>query len=195
MAEKTAAEGTSAKKSTKKKSAAVKASDVKIPILSRLSPPEGAVRGKRRRGRGPGSQLGKTSGHGQKGQKARNKGNFSKVGFEGGQTPLHRRLPKFGFTNPFTRIVVSLNVSDLSRFAKGTKVDVDALRAEGLVKGRFDSIKVLGSGEIDRALSVFAHAYSASAKEKIERAGGTANVVELKAPAPVIRHKNKAKKN
>lgn len=194
MAEKEAAANyRSSAKKTKK--AAVKA-DTKTPILSRLSPPEGAVRGKRRRGRGPGSQLGKTSGHGQKGQKARTTGNFSKVGFEGGQTPLHRRLPKLGFTNPFTLTVVGVNVSALGAFDKGATVDVAALKKAGLVKGRFDRVKVLGTGELDRALHVHAHAFSASAKEKIERAGGSASVIEVKAPAPVIRHKNKpAKKN
>ncbi|MCA9602925.1 MAG: 50S ribosomal protein L15 [Myxococcales bacterium] len=164
------------------------------PILSRLSPPEGAVRGKRRRGRGRGSQLGKTSGHGQKGQKARHPGNFSKVGYEGGQTPLHRRLPKFGFTNPFTLEVATLNVKDLARFEKGTTVDLQALRRSGLVKGNFDRVKVLGNGELDRALTVSARSFSESAKAKIEKAGGSCQVLEVVPPKPVVRHKNKIKK-
>jgi len=151
--------------------------DRKPPILSRLRPPKGAVKAKRRKGRGPGSGLGTTAGKGQKGQKARHPGNFSKVGFEGGQTPLMRRLPKVGFWNPFRKHVVTVNVRDFGRFDKGTTVDVDALRNEGLVQGRFDAVKVLGQGELDRALTIRAHAFSAGAKEKIEKAGGTAELL------------------
>lgn len=152
----------------------------RVPILSRLRAPEGAVRPKRRRGRGPGSGLGKTSGQGQKGQKSRGPGNFSKLGFEGGQMPLQRRIPKRGFNNPFTKTVAIVNVSSLGRFDAGSTVDVDALVASGLIKGAFDGIKVLGNGDIDRALTVKAHAFSASAKAKIEKAGGTVEILPAK---------------
>jgi large subunit ribosomal protein L15 len=148
-----------------------------VPILSRLSPPAGAVRDKRRRGRGPGSGLGKTGGKGQKGQLTR-QGMFSKRGFEGGQMPLQRRVPKYGFNNPFSKKVATVNVRDLARFDAGATVDVAALRDRGLVRGVFDSVKVLGNGELDRKLKVQVHAYSKSAREKIEKAGGTAEVVE-----------------
>ena len=147
------------------------------PILSRLRPSEGAVRGKRRKGRGPGSGLGKTAGHGQKGQKARHPGNFSKLGFEGGQIPLYRRVPKRGFTNPFTKKVATVNVKDLARFDAGSVVDEATLRKAGLVKRKVDIIKVLGDGELETALTVKVHAASATAVEKIEKAGGTVELV------------------
>lgn len=149
-----------------------------VPILSRLKPPAGAVRPKKRKGRGPGSGLGKTGGRGQKGQKARNPGDLGKLGFEGGQMPLQRRLPKVGFHNPFSKKVEVVNVRDLGRFDAGAQVDPGALRDAGLVRQRdADVIKVLGNGELDRALTVRAHAFSKSAKEKIEKAGGTAEVI------------------
>ena len=157
----------------------VESTEQEVPILSRLRPPAGAVRRKKRKGRGVGSGLGKTAGHGMKGQKARHPGNFSKVAFEGGQTPLQRRLPKHGFHNIFSKKVIGVNVASLSRFDAGTTVDVDALRAAGLIKGRFDAIKLLGNGDIDRALTVQVHAFSKSAKEKIEKAGGTAETVGM----------------
>jgi len=149
----------------------------KTPILSRLRAPEGAVKGERRLGRGPGSGLGTTAGKGQKGQTARSGGRVRR-GFEGGQTPLFRRLPKVGFKNPFTRLVAVVNVGNLGKFAAGATVDPEALAAAGLVKGRFDAIKVLGQGALDRALTVRAHAFSASAKELIEKAGGKAELIE-----------------
>ena len=149
----------------------------KTPILSRLRPAEGAVRGKRRKGRGPGSGLGKTADHGQKGQKARHPGNFSKLGFEGGQMPLYRRIPKRGFVNPFTKKVATVNVKDLTRFDAGATVDEAALREAGLIKRKVDIIKVLGDGELDRALTVKVHAASATATQKIEQAGGTVELV------------------
>lgn len=151
------------------------------PILSRLRPPDGAVRAKRRKGRGPGSGLGKTAGHGQKGQKARHPGNFSKLGFEGGQMPLYRRIPKRGFTNPFTKKVGTVNVKDLGRFEDGATVDEAALRQAGLIKRKVDLIKVLGDGELDKALTVKVHAASAAATQKIEKAGGTVELVETTA--------------
>ena len=149
----------------------------KTPILSRLRPAEGAVRPKRRKGRGPGSGLGKTAGHGQKGQKARHPGNFSKLGFEGGQRPRFRRRPKRGFVNPFTKKVATVNVKDLARFDAGATVDEAALRDAGLVPRKVDIIKVLGDGELDRALTVKVHAASATAMQKIEKAGGTIELV------------------
>jgi large subunit ribosomal protein L15 len=155
----------------------------KVPILSRLSPPAGAVRGKKRVGRGPGSGLGKTAGRGQKGQKARQPGGIHKLGFEGGQTPIQRRLPKTGFHNPFSKKVVAINVEQLKRFDAGAVVDAEALRNARLIRREYDAIKILGEGELDRALTVRAHAFSASAKEKIEKAGGTAETVEPKAQA------------
>ena len=152
-----------------------------IPILSRLSPPAGAVKNRKRKGRGPGSGLGKTSGKGQKGQKSRGGGGIP-IGFEGGQTPLHRRLPKVGFHNPFSKNVVTVNVAGLTAFDANATVDPVALVNKGLIRKRFDSVKVLGAGELDRALTVKAHAFSKGAKEIIEKAGGTAEVIELKKP-------------
>lgn len=151
------------------------------PILSRLRPAPGAVRGKRRKGRGPGSGLGKTAGHGQKGQKARHPGNFSKLGFEGGQMPLYRRIPKRGFTNLFAKKVATVNVKDLGRFDEGATVDESALRKAGLVKRKVDMIKVLGDGELEKALTVKVHAASAAATQKIEKAGGTVELVKTNA--------------
>ena len=149
----------------------------KTPILSRLRPAAGAVRGKRRKGRGPGSGLGKTAGHGQKGQKARHPGNFSKLGFEGGQMPLYRRIPKRGFTNPFTKSVGTVNVKDLARFDAGATVDEAALREVGLINRKVDIIKVLGDSELEIALTVKIHAASATATQKIEKAGGTVELL------------------
>ena len=138
--------------------------------LSNLAKPFGATREKVRLGRGPGSGLGKTSGRGQKGQYARSRG--FKPHFEGGQTPIQRRLPKRGFNNPFPKITIELNVGDLDGFTAGANVDEAALAAHGLVRGRYDRIKVLGSGEITKAVTVTAHAFSKSAAAKIEKAGG-----------------------
>jgi large subunit ribosomal protein L15 len=147
----------------------------KSPILSRLRAPEGSVKDKHRVGRGRGSGWGTTAGRGQKGQYARN---TVRPGFEGGQTPLFRRLPKIGFKNPFTVNVATVNVERLAKFDAGSVVDEAALRAAGLLKGACDSIKILGSGSIDRALTVKANAFSAKAKELIEAAGGKAEVIE-----------------
>ena len=122
------------------------AEEKQIPILSRLSPPEGAVRGKHRIGRGTGSGWGKTGGRGQKGQKARR--NMRKLGFQGGQMPLQRRLPKVGFNNPTHIEYAPVNVGDLSVFAAGTEVDEAALREVRLVRGNWDGIKVLADGDL-----------------------------------------------
>ena len=148
-----------------------------VPILSRLRAPVGATRKKRRVGRGPGSGLGKTCGRGQKGQKARNPGNINKRGFEGGQMPLMRRIPKFGFTNIFAARVAEVNVGQLARFGDGAVVDLQALRDAGLVKGRFDVVKVLGKGDLDKKLTVKVHRFSKGARAKIEGAGGAAEVL------------------
>jgi large subunit ribosomal protein L15 len=138
--------------------------------LSKLAKPEGATRTKVRLGRGVGSGLGKTAGRGQKGQYARARG--FKPHFEGGQTPIQRRLPKRGFNNPFPTKTAEVNVGDLDGFAAGANVDVKALTGHGLVRGRYDRVKILGSGAITKALTVTAHAFSKSAAEKIQKAGG-----------------------
>jgi len=152
-------------------------------ILSRLRPPTGAVTGERRIGRGVGSGLGKTSGRGQKGQKARSGGNINKLHFQGGQTPIQRRLPKRGFRVPFPKAVAEVNVGDLERFEAGTEVDEVALRAARLVQGPVTRIKILGDGELSKGLTVSAHAFSKSAQAKIEAAGGKAVVLAPTAPA------------
>lgn len=150
-------------------------------LLSRLAPPDGARHKERRKGRGPGSSQGKMSGKGFKGQKARHGGGFSKLHFQGGQTPIQRRLPKRGFRVPFPIKTVALNVGDLERFAVGATIDEAALRESRLLQGRADRIKILGDGELTKKLTVSAHRFSKSAQEKIERAGGS--VVVLEAPA------------
>jgi large subunit ribosomal protein L15 len=149
----------------------------KQPILSRLRPPKGAVKDRRRVGRGPGSGLGTTAGKGQKGQKARAGGQVRR-GYEGGQTPLFRRLPKVGFHNPFAKQVATVNVGNLGRFDAGATVDPEKLREAGLIRGRFDTVKILGNGTLDRALTVRAHAFSQNARALIEQAGGKAEQIE-----------------
>lgn len=150
-------------------------------ILSELKPPEGARHKERRLGRGPGSGVGKMSGRGFKGQKARQPGNLGKLNFQGGQTPIQRRLPKRGFRNPFAAKTVALNVSVLERFDAKSEVGELQLRDARLVQGRADKIKFLGDGEISKALTVSAHEFSQTARLKIEAAGGT--VVVLAPPA------------
>jgi large subunit ribosomal protein L15 len=142
--------------------------------LHDLAPPPGAQHERTRKGRGPGSGLGKTAGRGHKGHKARS-GGRTKPGFEGGQMPLQRRLPKRGFRNPFRTEYEVVNVRDLAR-VDADEVTPETLRAAGLVKGR-RPVKVLGEGEVGRACVVRAHAFSASARAKIERAGGRAEVI------------------
>jgi large subunit ribosomal protein L15 len=138
--------------------------------LSKLAKPEGATRPKTRVGRGVGSGLGKTAGRGQKGQYARVRG--FKPHFEGGQTPIQRRLPKRGFKNPFAARIAEVNVGDLEIFTAGAKIDEQALVARGLVRGRFDRIKILGDGELTKAVTVSAHSFSKTAAAKIQKAGG-----------------------
>lgn len=143
--------------------------------LHDLKPAEGAHRRPQRVGRGTGSGRGKTSGRGQKGQNARSEG--FRLGFEGGQMPLSQRIPKLpGFKNRFKKVYAVVNVSKLSRFDDGAKVDADALHEAGLVREQRD-IKILGTGRIKRKLTVEAHAFSASAREAIEKAGGTVTVI------------------
>ena len=128
-----------------------------------------------RRGRGHGSGNGKTAGKGHKGQKARS--GAPRIGFEGGQMPLYRRIPKRGFKNRNTKEIVAINVSVLERFEDGATVDVQALMEAGVIKNPRDGVKVLGNGELTKKLNVKVNAYSASAKEKIEALGGTAEVI------------------
>jgi large subunit ribosomal protein L15 len=153
------------------------AEPAKQPILSRLRAPKGSVKDRRRIGRGPGSGLGTTGGKGQKGQYARAGGQV-RAGFEGGQTPLFRRLPKVGFHQPFAKVIATVNVGALSRFDAGSTVDADTLMQARLVRGRFDAIKILGNGTLDKALTVRAHAFSQNAKAMIEQAGGKAELIE-----------------
>ncbi|MBL7139490.1 MAG: 50S ribosomal protein L15 [Planctomycetes bacterium] len=134
-------------------------------------------RKRKRVGRGMGSGSGKTSGRGHKGAKSRS-GYSRKATYEGGQMPLFRRLPKRGFSNVrFATPETVVNVSALGRFRKGSQVGPDELRQAGLVKGRIQRIKILGDGDLDKALTVRAHAFSKSAREKIEKAGGQAEVI------------------
>jgi large subunit ribosomal protein L15 len=146
-------------------------------VLSRLAPPPGARHSVRRVGRGPGGGKGKTSGKGMKGQKARKPGNFHKTHFQGGQTPIQRRLAKRGFRVPFPVETVILNVGQLERFADGSTVDEAALRAARLVQGRDVRVKILGDGELTKKLTVHANGFSASAAEKIQQAKGQAIVI------------------
>ncbi len=144
--------------------------------LSRLTPAEGSVQnGNFRRGRGHGSGNGKTAGKGHKGQKARS--GAPRIGFEGGQMPLYRRLPKRGFTNPNTKEIVGINVEALNRFEDGAVVTVEDLVTSGIVSNPRDGVKILGNGELTKKLTVKANAFSAGAKEKIEAVGGTAEVI------------------
>ena len=147
-------------------------------ILSRLAPPDGAKKTAKRLGRGIGTGLGKSSGRGQKGQKARSTGNIGKKNFQGGQTPIQRRLPKRGFNNPFAVGQAEVNVLELERFASGSVVDEAALLATRLVSKKGLRIKILGEGELTKSLTVHAHKFSASAAEKIVKAGGKTVVVE-----------------
>jgi len=152
-------------------------------VLSRLSPPAGSKQVAKRLGRGTGSGLGKTAGRGQKGQKARSTGNIGKKHFQGGQTPIQRRLPKRGFRNPFAVDVVIVNVGALDLFAAGTNVDEALLRSKRLVQGRDVMVKILGNGEVTKALTVTAHKFSVGAIAKIEAAGGKTIVIAAEEPA------------
>jgi large subunit ribosomal protein L15 len=144
--------------------------------LANLHPPAGSRKKKVRVGRGMGSKLGKTAGSGNKGQKSR-RGYSRRRGFEGGQMPLHRRMPKRGFHNPFGVTYSVVNLSELNVFPAGETVTPELLRAHGFVRRAADPIKVLGDGELTNKLAIHAHAFSASAKEKITKAGGTFEVM------------------
>ena len=144
--------------------------------LSNLRPAEGSVHSHNfRRGRGHGSGNGKTAGKGHKGQKARS--GSPRIGFEGGQMPLYRRIPKRGFTNRNAKDIVGINVSALEKIENGSEVTVETLIEAGIVKNPRDGVKILGNGELTKKLTVKVNAFSASAKEKIEAAGGNTEVI------------------
>ena len=144
--------------------------------LSELRPADGSKQSQNfRRGRGHGSGNGKTAGKGHKGQKARS--GATRIGFEGGQMPLYRRLPKRGFHNRNTKIIVTINLDTLNRFEDGAEVTVESLMNMGIVKNPRDGVKVLGNGELTKKLDVKLNAFSASAVEKIQALGGKAEVI------------------
>ena len=144
--------------------------------LNELQPAEGSKFAAKRVGRGIGSGNGKTAGKGHKGQNARSGGGV-RPGFEGGQMPIYRRLPKRGFNNIFAKQYVTINVSDLEKFDNGTEVTAELLKETGVVSKVLDGIKILGRGELTKKLNVKVAKYSAQAKEKIEKAGGKAEVI------------------
>ena len=145
--------------------------------LHTLKPNEGAIKNRKRVGRGQGSGTGKTSGRGEKGQNARSGGGV-RVGFEGGQTPLFRRLPKRGYSNAlFKKEYAIINLDDLNKFEDGAEVSLEVLRNMGIVKKSKDGLKVLGNGTLEKKLNVKANKFSASAKEQIEKLGGKAEVI------------------
>ncbi len=144
--------------------------------LYELKPVEGSKTAPKRKGRGQGSGNGKTAGRGHKGQNARSGGGV-RPGFEGGQMPLYRRLPKRGFTNVFAKEYVAINVSALEKFEDGAAVDAEALKSAGVISKIKDGVVIMGRGEITKKLTVKAARFTASAKEKIEKAGGKAEVI------------------
>ena len=144
--------------------------------LHELTPAAGSAKGAWRKGRGPGSGNGKTGGRGHKGQNARSGGGV-RPGFEGGQMPLYRRLPKRGFKNIFAKQYVSINVEELNKLEDGTEVTAEVLKEAGIISKTLDGVKILGRGEVTKKLTVKVAKYSASAKEKIEKAGGKAEVM------------------
>ncbi len=147
-------------------------------MLHKLEKPRGSTKTGKRKGRGPGSNLGKTGGRGQKGQYARSK---VRRGFEGGQMPLHRRLPRRGFKNPFRTVYAIINLGDLDK-RKGLQgideIDPQVLLDKGVIRRKYLKIKVLGDGEVSRPLKITAHRFSRSAVEKLKAAGGEAVVIE-----------------
>jgi large subunit ribosomal protein L15 len=145
--------------------------------LNNLHPNAGSTHKKKRLGRGPGSGLGKTAGRGNKGQKSRS-GYSAKIGFEGGQMPLHRRLPKRGFTNIFKKEWIEVSLVSLeSNFNANDEVTIEVLHERGLIKKAKKDVVVLGTGELTKALRVSAHRFTKSAREKIEKAGGVATII------------------
>ena len=143
--------------------------------LSELKPAVGSTQERFRKGRGHGSGNGKTAGKGHKGQKARS--GAPRIGFEGGQMPLYRRIPKRGFTNRNSKVIVTINVDVLNRFDDGATVTVDSLIEAGIIKNPRDGVKILGNGELTKKLDVKVNAFSASAAEKIQALGGNAEVI------------------
>ena len=144
--------------------------------LHELKAAEGATKARKRRGRGQGTGLGTTGGRGMNGQNSRSGGGV-RLGFEGGQMPLYRRIPKRGFNNRFAKEYAEVNIADLNRFEDSTVVDFDLMLQSGLVKQVKDGVKVLGNGELEKKLTVKAEKFSKSAAEKIEKAGGKAEVI------------------
>lgn len=145
--------------------------------LHTMYPNDGATKTRKRVGRGPGSGLGKTSGRGQKGQNSRSGGGV-RPGFEGGQLPLFRRLPKRGFTNAkFKTTYAVLNLSDLNRFEEGSEITPELLKDMGILKNQLDGVKILGNGKLDKKITVKANKFSKTAKEAIETLGGKAEVI------------------
>ena len=144
--------------------------------IHELKKPEGSTKAPKRIGRGQGTGQGTTAGRGMNGQNSRSGGGV-RLGFEGGQMPLYRRLPKRGFTNKWAKEYAEVNVKDLNRFEDGTEVDLGVLLAAGLVGKQLDGLKVLGNGELSKKLTVKAEKFSKSAVEKIEKAGGKAEVI------------------
>jgi large subunit ribosomal protein L15 len=156
--------------------------------LHTLAPNPGATRNRKRIGRGVGSGNGKTAGRGQKGQKARAGHHGARVGFEGGQMPMQRRLPKRGFKNPFRVEAFPVNLGVLeARFGDDAVIDIEAMRKAGLVPKKASVIKVLGEGELGKKLTVKAHRFSKSAIAKLEAAGGSAEIVEVKKTAKSVK--------
>ena len=153
-------------------------------LLSRISPPAGARHSERRVGRGLGSNVGKTCGRGVKGQKARNGGNIGKLHFQGGQTPMQRRLPKRGFTNIFKKQWIEISLAKIeANFNSGDEVTPEVLHERGLIKKAKHDLVILGSGDFSKSLKISAHRFTKSAKEKIEKSGGTATQIVKAAKA------------
>ena len=148
--------------------------------LHTLKGPRGATRNRKRIGRGPGSGTGEQSGKGVKGQKARTGHHGARFGFEGGQMPMQRRFPKKGFKNPFREAIFAVNVGAIDKRFKSGTVDLAALHGAGMVPRSYDTVKILGEGDFTKKLVIKASAFSASAKEKIEKAGGTAELLPSK---------------
>ena len=145
--------------------------------LTIVKPNPGAIKDKKRVGRGPGSGTGKTAGRGENGQNSRSGGGV-RIGFEGGQTPLFRRLPKRGFTNArFKKVYAVINLSDLNRFEDGAEVTPEILKDMGLIKNMKDGLKVLGNGKLEKKLNIKANKFSKTATQKIEKLGGKAEVI------------------
>jgi len=152
--------------------------------LNSIHAPKGSTHKKKRLGRGPGSGLGKTAGRGEKGQKSRS-GYSAKIGFEGGQMPLHRRLPKRGFTNIFKKEWIEVSLASLDRsFEANEEVTPELLHERGLIKKAKRDVVVLGTGELSKALRISAHRFTRSAREKIEQAGGAATLITREQATP-----------